>query len=418
MLGKIMETGMTIDVNATPHVMGGLTILRCFGLAKIPYFAVCATGDKRDNFVFASRYCKGGFVTADPANHPEKALAALLAHGKKLPHRVPLYYSNDQQLKLVSEQREPLSKYFQFLMPEATTITDTLDKAKFVDYCQRHGLPAPASCSETDVVKKNRAEFVWQFPLVVKPTTHINWFESEVIKSFGGLEYKAIIVNNQEEFSKVVAAMQQEKIPFLVQRFIAGGDDLIYSFHTFLDQNSDPLGYFIGKKIRTYPAVSGESTYLRLVKNDELRDLAIALLKKIKFVGPVKLDFKQDAVDEQYYLLEINARYNLWHYLGASAGVNLPVNAYHYYTNSAPLAAAPEYRTDIRWLHFRQDVSAFFEYRRRGELSLGGWIRSLLCKKVYDKFAWRDPMPALVAAGGFVKSRVGRLASLPISLLK
>ncbi len=396
--------------------MGGLTIVRCFGLAQIPYFAVCATGDKRDNFVFASRYCRGGFVTADPANQPEKTLAALLAHGKTLPGRVPLYYSNDQQLKLVSAHREALSKYYQFTMPDAATITDTLDKAKFVAYCKRHGLPAPASYTETEVVQKNRAGFAWQFPLVVKPTTHINWFESAVIKSLGGLEYKAIIVNDQEEFSKVIAAMQQEKIPFLVQRFIAGGDDLIYSFHTFLDQNSEPLGYFSGKKIRTYPAVSGESTYLQLVKNDELRDLALNLLKKIKFIGPVKLDFKQDAVDKQYYLMEINARYNLWHYLGASAGVNLPANAYRYYMkSSAPLAATPDYRTDIRWLQFRHDVLAFFEYHRRGELSFGGWINSLFCKKVYDKFAWHDPLPAVMAAGGFVNTRLGRLVGLPVS---
>jgi len=412
MLGKIMETGMMIDAKVTPHVMGGLTILRCFGLAKIPYFAICATGDQRDNYIFASRYCQGGFVTADPANHPEKTLTDLLAYGKKLQKRAPLYYSNDQQLKLVSEHREPLSKYFQFTMPKAATITDTLDKSKFVQYCQRYGLPAPDSYSEAEVVKKNHAGFAWQFPLVVKPATHINWFASSVIKSFGGLEYKALIVNNQREFSQVVAAMQREKIPFLVQRFIAGGDDLIYSFHTFLDQNSAPLGYFIGKKVRTYPAVSGESTYLRLVKNDDLREMALTLLKKTQFTGPVKLDFKQDAVDKKYYLLEINARYNLWHYLGASAGVNLPVNAYRYYIKSAPFAAAPEYRTDIRWLHFRQDVSAFFEYRRRGELSLGGWIGSLLHKKVYDKFAWRDPLPALVAAGSFIKSRFSRLISL------
>jgi len=408
MLGKIMET-TTVNTHATPHVMGGLTILRCFGLARIPYFAICTTGDQRDDFVFASRYCQGGFVTADPAHHPEKALAALLAHGKKLSGRVPLYYSNDQQLQLVSEQREALSQYFQFMMPDAATITETLDKAKFVDYCKRYSLPAPASYNEAEVINMMRANFAWQFPLVVKPTTHINWFESKVIKDFGGLEYKAIIVHNPNEFTRVVAAMQEEKIPFLVQRFIAGGDDLIYSFHAFLDQNSAPLGSFVGKKIRTYPAVSGESTYLRLVKNEALRDLATALLKKIKFVGPVKLDFKQDAVDQKYYLLEINARYNLWHYLGASAGVNLPLNAYRYYTQSAAPAAA-DYRTDIRWLHFRQDVSAFFEYRRRGELSLGGWINSLLCKKVYDKFAWHDPLPAFIAASGFIKNRVVRLA--------
>ena len=409
-LGKIMKTTIAGSAKTTPHVMGGLTILRCFGLARIPYFAISATGDPRDDFNFASRYCRGGFVTADPAHHPEKALAALLAHGKKLPGPVPLYYSNDQELKLVSEHRDVLSKYFKFLMPAATTITDTLDKARFVDYCKHHHLPAPASYNQTEVDKMNRANFVWQFPLVVKPTTHINWFESKIIKDFGGLEYKAIIVHNSGEFARVVAAMQEEKIPFLVQRFIAGGDDLIYSFHTFLDENSEPLGSFVGKKIRTYPAVSGESTYLRLVKNDELRDLAIGLLKRIKFVGPVKLDFKQDAIDKKYYLLEINARYNLWHYLGASAGVNLPVNAYRYYTKNAMPAVVPDYRTDIRWLHFRQDVAAFFEYRRRGELSLGGWISSLLCKKVYDKFAWHDPLPAFIAAGGFIKNRVVRLA--------
>jgi D-aspartate ligase len=394
-------------------VIGGLTLVRCLGMDKIPFVAVTATGDPRDHFVRYSRYCREGLVTADPKQNPEKVLADLIAIGKRQKARSPLYYGKDQDQRLVSENREELGKYFDFLMPDAETIDICLDKAKFSAYCRAHDLPIPETFSEEETVERLRNKTPWVFPLALKPSSHVTWFESPIIRALKGVQYKALILNTIEELEKLVEAMQAEKIPFLVQRYVAGGDDRIFSFHTFLDRDSNPLGYFVGRKIRTFPPTTGESTYLQLARNDALVELALRLLKRIRFVGPVKMDFKQDANDGQFYLLEINARYNLWHYLGASSGINLPAYAFRYFSGQ-PLPSIPRtYRTDIKWLHFRYDLRAFLAYRKKGELTLRQWLVSLMSPKVYAKFAWNDLLPSVAALVGFFKARLENLTGRP-----
>ena len=390
-------------------VIGGLTLVRCLGQAGIPFIAVTATGDSRDRFIQHSRRCRQGVVTADPKTNPQQVLADLIEIGKRQKTRSPLYYGKDQDQRLVSENREELSKYYDFLMPDAETMDICLDKTKFTEYCRTNGMPMPETYSEQETVERLRNKTPWTFPLALKPSSHVTWFESPIIKALKGVQYKALILHNVEELEKLVGAMQLERIPFLVQHYIAGGDDRIFSFHTFLDRESNPLGYFVGRKIRTFPPTTGESTYLQLAENDELVELALRLLKRIRFVGPLKMDFKQDANDGKFYLLEINARYNLWHYLGAVSGINLPAAAFAYLSGQPVPAMPRKYRTDIKWLHFRYDVRAFLAYRRKGELSFIRWIGSLMGPKVYAKFAWNDPMPSVVAVSGFVGNRVKRL---------
>jgi predicted ATP-grasp superfamily ATP-dependent carboligase len=110
-------------------------------------------------------------------------------------------------------------------------------------------------------------------------------------------------------------------------------------------------------------------------------------------VGPVKLDFKQDSRSGKLYLLEINARYTLWNYLGAVCGVNLPYTAYSSLLGKR-CECSSNYRTDVRWLSFSNDLRAFLrDYYPAGELSWVQWLGSFRGRKVYDVFSWHDPVP-------------------------
>ena len=52
-------------------------------------------------------------------------------------------------------------------------------------------------------------------------------------------------------------------------------------------------------------------------------------------------------------------------------------------------------RTRYRWLSPRLDYLAYRSLAARGELTAGGWLASLASsRKVYDLFAWNDPLPA------------------------
>ena len=105
------------------------------------------------------------------------------------------------------------------------------------------------------------------------------------------------------------------------------------------------------------------------------------------------MDFKQDPRDGRWLLLEINARFNLWHYLGARNGLNLVQVAYEYLLERArpPL---PRAATTYRWLSLELDWRAYRALRSRGEITFGRWIASIaLSRNVFDLFSWRDPGP-------------------------
>jgi len=77
--------------------------------------------------------------------------------------------------------------------------------------------------------------------------------------------------------------------------------------------------------------------------------------------------------------------------------------AYDYVTRGAR-SAPLQRRTRYRWLSPRLDYLAYRSLAARGELSAAGWLASLASsRKVYDLFAWTDPMPLLVVLWDEVK---------------
>jgi predicted ATP-grasp superfamily ATP-dependent carboligase len=133
------------------------------------------------------------------------------------------------------------------------------------------------------------------------------------------------------------------------------------------------------------------------------RDIAARLGLK----GPFKIDLIRDARTSALYTLEINARYTLWHYLGAASGVNLPLIAYellvHRRRPERPLRPAPRHR----WLNLYADWLAFREQRQGGGIRLGAWIKSVARPAtVYEAFAWEDPGPFAWWIGNAVVQKV------------
>lgn len=176
------------------------------------------------------------------------------------------------------------------------------------------------------------------------------------------------------------------------QEYVPGDDRSLWSFHGFADEKSELVEWFVGRKIRTHPALTGDSTYLELAPNPSLAEIGRDVVRRLGMRGIFKMDFKRHQATGRYYLLEVNARFNLWHYLGAVNGVNLAQVAYDYLTRGLRPPHA-EAAARYRWLSFKLDSRAW----RRGELKTRQWIASLFAApKVYDLWAWSDPLPFFV----------------------
>jgi predicted ATP-grasp superfamily ATP-dependent carboligase len=264
----------------------------------------------------------------------------------------------------------------------------------------------PRTLVSREVGSAREAARALTLPCIFKPISHAGWYSSEIVLKEGGKPWKALLARSPEELQRRWEDMSRYTPDFVVQEYVPGADDCIYSFHAYLDRRGRPLGHFVGRKIRTYPKVSGVSTYLELIKDPELTRLGLEILAKMTFVGAVKLDFKKAPGSDRFYLLEINPRHNLWHHLGAASGVNLPYIAYLDLHGQSP-EPLTEYRTGVRWLSFGNDLRAFVrDYHPDGDLSWSDWLWSLRGEKVYNVFSWRDPLPYAAAVLQYVSGRL------------
>lgn len=343
-----------------------------------------------------SRYCHDYRVLPSPSQDPESALEVLLEVSGGCDEIPVLYYVEDSMLNLVQNNRTTLDRHYHLLMPDDSIAQACNDKAKFANFARVHGLPIPRQISSKEI-EEGRDIHELGFPLVIKPSSHVGWFKSSAIKATGGNPSKIVLAKDRAEANTLLALTREFTKDFVVQEFIPGAENQIYSYHAFANENFEPIGWYVGRKIRCYPSVGGVSTYIELVHDMPLAELGRDILNKLRICGPVKMDFKKDPRTGAVYLLEINLRFNLWHHLGAACGVNLPVLAYRYFSGEL-VRQASCYRTDLRWMSFKYDMKAVVgDYLPSGECTALGYLRSLLTPRIHHVFAWSDPLPAVVS---------------------
>jgi predicted ATP-grasp superfamily ATP-dependent carboligase len=386
-------------------LLGGLNVVRALGLAAIP--VIIASSERRTPSM-ASRYC-AGTIALPPLSEREAVVETLVRAGHELAARhgapMPLFYDNDDRLALVQDYRAALAPHFALLLNEPALGSALLDKALFQALAEDRGLPVPRRIGWEMLEAESG-------PVLAKPKVRTAWEHSSVRRQlFGGAGKARVFASGRE--ARADALVQQLAGQLTFQEYVPGGDDAIWSFHGFAAPGGEVLDWFVGRKIRTFPALTGDSSYLRLAHDEDLAALGREIAARLPLAGIFKMDFKRSAATGRFYLLEINTRFNLWHYLGARNGVNLPRVAYEFLSQGkrpAASGARSKARTRYRWLSLAYDWRAYRQQRGRGELNAARWLWSLAqAPKIYDLFSWSDPAPFLRAWRGRFHSRWQRL---------
>lgn len=379
-------------------LLGGLNVVRALGLARVP---VIVASPERAPHAAASRYCAGR-CALPPLARREAVAEALARAGKRLSEelgaRLPLFYSNDEYLDLVRDFHAELSPYFLLALNDPALARALADKSLFQALGEAHGLPVPRRLSWETLESA-------QGPVLVKPKLKQDTFvHARVFRNGKALAFES----GAAALAHPDLGALADKLSF--QEYIPGDDSALWSCHGFATEKGELLAGFIGRKIRTYPGLTGYSSYLELAHDEGLEALGREVAGRLALKGVFKLDFKRDARTGRFHLLEVNARFNLWHYLGARNGVNLPKIAYDYLVSGArPAPQATRYVERYRWLCLGLDRRAFRELASRGELSAGRWLASLAAApKIYDLFAWSDPLPFLLYWATRIRSGLAR----------
>ena len=365
-----------------PVVMGDASLVRAVAAAGHR----CAVFARPSDPIRHSRHVVASVPWTEPWEDPDAAVEALLAFAAEQPEPPILLQQRDGDLLMLSRARERLEGAARMSLAAPDLVERLVDKDAFQALAADLGLPVPRSVPLADAAAAGL-----RLPVVVKPMTRSPEWTALVADPKG----KARLVRSAAELDAVAREAGALGIEALAQEAIAGPEARIESYHAYIDPGGEIAGEFTGRKLRTFPREFGESTAVEISDAGDVRELGRDVLRRIGLTGVAKLDFKRSD-DGVLHLFEVNPRFNLWHYPGAIAGVNLPALVI------ADLAGAPRpsispVRAGVTWCQPVRDVRA----ARAHGLSLHEWMRFLATCDAPSNLVARDPLP-------FVRGLVGR----------
>lgn len=356
---------------------GSVAVARRLGRLGVPVYAMV---EDRYTPLAMSRYVAGAVVSK--ATDPEGLLDCVQTIGDRMRGPAVLLPTDDRGAVIVAEHADTLGNRFLFPRVAADLPRRLANKTSLYALCRETGIACPeyAVASTLDQVVAFMARA--RFPVVVKAGQHARRL---------GDRHSSCLVETPQELLSLIGAEGFESGDIVLQEFIPGED---WIFHGYCNPQTGCLVGFTGRKLRSYPAFAGPTTLGVSVRNATLHEQAAAMLKATGFCGIVDLDVRHDTRDGRYKLLDFNPRVGAnYRMFEDRAGMDV-ARALHLDLTGQAVEVAPmvEGRRFIVELH---DIAAAMAYRRRGELTIPGWLRSLAGPRELAWWSWRDPLPFL-----------------------
>ena len=363
-------------------ILNGLSIARSLGRRGVP---VWVTTPPNIKLASCSRY------TLRTLHWPEEDCEAQVAYLLELAERYQLdqwvlFPTSDESAALLSKFHAELSRRFRVSTPNWNVLRWAYDKRLTYRLAAEERVDYPSTILPGTEADLEGVSF--PFPAVLKPATHasINRFTTE----------KAWPAANREE---LLARYREARdlIPpdlILVQERIPGGGEAQFSYAA-LCCDGQPIASLTARRTRQYPIDFGySSSFVETLDVPEIVAPSRRLLAAIRYTGLVEVEYKRDARDGRYKLLDINPRLWTWSPLGGRAGVDFPYLLWQMMVGRP----VPEQtgRTGVRWIRMCTDVPAAIHEMLRGRMSLGTYLRSLRGPVKFALMAADDPLPGLL----------------------
>lgn len=296
---------------------------------------------------------------------------------------------------------EVRSRYPASIAPSSALET-LVDKSRFRNTLERLRLPHPATRVMTSLQDLESApESILQSSFL-KPAHSQQFFARFGVKAFR-ISDKATA---QARLAECMAAGFQ----MMLQEYIPGPPSNHYFVDGFVDRHGVVRALFARRRLRMSPPDFGNSTFQVSVPLIETGDAAAtlrSLFADIEYRGIFSAEFKRDARDGEFNLIEVNAR--PWWYVdfAARCGVNVCELAIRDALGQ-PVETISTYAVGRRCVFPYYDLQAVREELAAGRLGLRDWASSWL-GSYQPVFRWSDPLPAVGEVLALLADRVRRM---------
>jgi predicted ATP-grasp superfamily ATP-dependent carboligase len=340
-----------------------------------------------------SRYCSR-VILPDVVGHEEDWLEFLTMLGGKLERRSAIIPTSDAHVLFVSRNRNRLSDYFDFSLPEESVLERITNKRTQYEFAAKCGIPIPKMHLPENVGEVTSLAPTLGYPSILKPYYSHLWRKYAEDKR-GYSSKKLVEVSSPEELVQNYVEMEKSGVGILIQEVIPGGDEQFYGLLTYFGENSKPLAVFTKRKLRQTGMGYGDGSFQVSVWVPTVAELGIRLLKKMNYRGLAGIEFKKDPRDGQFRLIEINPRSVTGEMMAVKSGVDIPYIAY-LDTIGERVEPNSSFLVETKWVSLEWDFKTFLAYRQRGMLDFSGWIKSLRGEKSYAIWSHDDPFPFIV----------------------
>ena len=378
--------------------VNGLSFVRSLARRGVPTLLL-------DSDRLIGTYTRHGKVALlpPPDEHADLWIEVLTGVGSRLGVPGVLFTTSDAHAVLVTEAEAVLRRNFRFLIPSAQTMEQIVNKR--VQYCvaQVAGIPIPKS-----YFPDSRDELIsiakeMTYPCILKPyKAHLG--RSKIVG-------KVALVQTAEQLVAEYCRLDTKDIRFLVQEVVPGGDDALYGYLAFWDANGREHSWVTKRKLRQNSRF-GDGSLQVTVEAPEVADQSRRLLRAFGYTGFVGVEFKFDARDRTYRLMEVNPRTVSGNQLPITAGVDFPWIGYRYLTSSST-PPSESFARGVKYLNEEWDLKGFFTLRKTGHLTIWQWLSSLRGVKALAIWAWDDPLPMGVVLWRLFVAGIRRLRWLP-----
>lgn len=270
-------------------------------------------------------------IIVNDFNNKENFKKALIEYGEKnKEYNILLIATSDLYVKMVSEEKGLLEKYYVFNYPDIELVNNLLIKEKFYSIYENMGLDMPKTyiypCNKNESIQKIK-DYFKEYPIIIKPSDGVEYHKLD-----GEGLAKVYKAHSEEELEKIIKKIENAGYNknLIIQEFIPGDDSALFDsiFYVGKDKKAKLATFAqIGLQEHT-PTGIGNCTVLvngydEHGYNEEIVYKLKDFIEKIGYQGFAEFDIKYDYRDNKYKVLEINPRQSRSGYYLTACGYNL-----------------------------------------------------------------------------------------------
>ena len=362
--------------------MNGLGVVRNLGNAGIKVY--CVT--ERVDLAAFSRRCHKRIVIPNFRERKDLVKSFLENFSRKTSSRPVIFATDDIGTLMLSELASCLRDDYSFVVPNREVAETLVVKNKFYDSLTKTAIPFPHIYTLDEFGGMENLKRKVHYPLFIRPSVSPRF--SRVFKR------KGFIVANEEELDYYYGLALRQKIDVMFQEIVFGPDTCQYGINGLFGRSGEPLAFFAYHRLRGWPVMFGNSSLMESRPLSELSKMLnslITYLRSIGYYGVMDAELRKDTRDNQFKLIEVNARSWWQNSFPTKCGQNLIFKAYLDAIGQR-ITPSEKYAVGIKWVDALSDLRSSIQ---GGEIMRLKWFRSLKSIRDFAFFDLSDPLPFL-----------------------